>query len=220
MSKVRISNAIGTSENDYPGPVTIHVDGEEWGPVIGAQVDTKKLAVGGDTSAAASALIGGGNPGGGYTGGGVGGENPETGQAMRVQDIAFVPGGITKIPYPQGNQKRYRITGVVAGPGCFEFTVGRSKPGIGRFSLVGAEIDACPFQRLVIAREAGVFIGPSIVYTYGAGNHFSETFVVGREGDKGYGPELLADAPSFVNVEFSTGVPTNLICEVAAHDRA
>ena len=46
MDKVRISNAIGTSENEYPAPVAISVNGVAWGPAIAPQVDTKKLTIG------------------------------------------------------------------------------------------------------------------------------------------------------------------------------
>ena len=169
-------------------------------------------------NAAAGALLSGGS--GGYAGGGVGGAAPETAQKMVVDDIAFVPGGVTQIPYPQGNQKRYRITGVVPGPGCFEFTVGANNTsGGGRFSLTGAEIDACPIVRAVYATERGVFVGPSILETYGQRNHFSEAFVVGKPGGGGYGPELPTDKPTDVNVEFAAGVPSNITCEIAAHDR-
>lgn len=226
MSKVRISNALGTVENDYPGDVRISVDGQAWGPVAATRVDAEKPAQGNvaadtsaSTNAAAGALLGGGS--GGYAGGGVGGAAPETAQTMNVQDIAFVPGGVTHIPYPQGNQRRYRITGVVPGPGCFEFTVGNGDGtfGGGRFSLTGAEIDACPIVRAVYATERGVFVGPSILEEYGQRNHFSEAFVVGKPGGGGYGPELPTDKPTDVNVEFAAGVPSNITCEIAAHDR-
>ena len=168
-------------------------------------------------NAAAGALLGGGS--GGYAGGGVGGAAPETAQTMQVADIAFVPGGVTVIPYPQGNQRRYRITGVVAGPGCFEFTVGASKPGIGRVSLVGAEIDSCPLDDSAIGTEKGVLVGGSILRAYGQSNHFSETFQVDQDKGAGYGPVLPTDQPTYLNVRFGTGVPSNITAEIAAHDR-
>ena len=223
MSKVRISNANGTSVNDYPAAgLTIEVDDVQVFPIPASQVGKVGNAPAADSSAsgnaAAGALLGGGS--GGYAGGGVGGAAPETAQPMAIQVITFVPGGVTHIPYPQGNQKRYRITGVVPGPGCFEFKVGANNhAGSGRFSLTGAEIDACPIVRAVYATERGVFVGPSILETYGQRNHFSEAFVVGKPGGGGYGPELPTDKPTDVNVEFAAGVPSNLYCEVAAHDR-
>lgn len=215
MSKVKISNKIGTVENEFAGDgLTVAVDGQQVYPPNGAQVDMAKVKAGGD---ATGALLGGGS--GGYAGGGVGGAAPETAQVEGVMLIQFVPKGVTHIPYPQGNQKRYRITGVVPGPGCFEFTVGASKPGGGRFSLTGAEIDACPIVRAVYATERGVFVGPSILEVYGQRNHFSEAFVVGKPGGGGYGPELPTDKPTDVNVEFAAGVPSDITCEIAAHDR-
>ena len=50
MDKVRISNAIGASENEYAAPVAISVNGVAWGPqganALNPQVDTKKLTIG------------------------------------------------------------------------------------------------------------------------------------------------------------------------------
>lgn len=225
MSKtgIRISNRLGTVTNEYDSQdlrvTIIEPSGAE---VIAYHTEGQGNAPAADTSAsgnaAAGALLGGGS--GGYAGGGVGGAAPETAQTMNVQDIAFVPGGVTHVPYPQGNQKRYRITGVVPGPGCFEFTVAANNhSGGGRFSLTGAEIDACPIVRAVYATERGVFVGPSILEEYGQRNHFSEAFVVGKPGGGGYGPELPTDKPTDVNVEFAAGVPSNITCEIAAHDR-
>ena len=171
-----------------------------------------------NTNAAAGALLGGGS--GGYGGGGVGGERPETAQTMQVVDIAFVPGGITHIPYPTGSSKRSRLTGVVAGLGALAFTPEAGKhPGIGRFSIVGAEIDSCPLDDSAIGSEAGVFVGPSILAPYGQSNHFSETFQVGADKGPGYGPVLPIDRTTYVNVRFGTGVPSDLYVEVQAHDR-
>lgn len=201
---------------------SVRVDGDE---TIQLGVGSSLVAPGNvnpDTSAsgnvAAGALLGGGS--GGYAGGGVGGAAPETAQTMQVTDIAFVPGGVTHIPYPTGSQKRYRLTGVVAGLGALAFMPEAGKhPGIGRFSIVGAEIDSCPLDDSAIGSEAGVFVGPSILQAYGQSNHFSAHFQVGEDNGAGYGPVLPTNAATFVNVKFGTGVPSNLTVEVQAHDR-
>ena len=212
MSKVKISNKIGTVENEYAGDgLAIEVDGVKWGPV-GANKDAGKPG-----TDATGALLGGGT--GGYEGGGVGGAAPETAQVEGVMLIQFVPSGVTHVPYPSGSQKRYRLTGVVPGLGALAFTPSAGKSGGGRFSIVGAEIDSCPLDDSAIGTEAGVFVGPSILARYGQSNHFSETFQVGEDKGAGYGPVLPTDRPTFVNVKFGTGVPANLTVEVAAHDR-
>ena len=117
---IRISNNIGTVMNEYPSEglqITIIKDGQETIAYVDGQLDAPGNAPAADSSAsgnaAAGALLGGGS--GGYAGGGVGGARPETANVMQVADIQFVPGGITRIPYPTGSQKRYRLVGVVPG---------------------------------------------------------------------------------------------------------
>lgn len=46
MDKVRITNPLGTEENEYQAPVAISVNGQVWGPVVVPQVDTAKLTQG------------------------------------------------------------------------------------------------------------------------------------------------------------------------------
>lgn len=202
---------------------TVRVDGDETVTLgVGSALVAPGNAPAADSSAsgnaAAGALLGGGS--GGYAGGGVGGTAPETANVMQVVDIAFVPGGVTHIPYPTGSQKRYRLVGVVAGLGALAFMpeAGRH-PGGGRFSIVGAEIDSCPLDDSAIGSEAGVFVGPSVYRAYGKSNHYSEAFQVGEDKGAGYGPVLPTNAVTFVNVRFGTGAPSNLMVEVAAHDR-
>lgn len=202
---------------------TVRVDGDDMVTLgVGSALVAPGNAPAADSSAsgnvAAGALLSGGS--GGYAGGGVGGERPETAQTMQIADIAFVPGGVTHIPYPTGGQKRYRLTGVVAGLGALGFTVGAGKKsGIGRFSIVGAETDNCPLDDSAIGTEPGVMVGPSVLQAYGQSNHYSETFTVGQPGGGGFGPKLPTDKPVYVNVRFGTGVPSNLYVEVQAHDR-
>lgn len=225
MSKVRISNALGTVENDYPGDVRISVDGQAWGPVAATRVDAEKPAQGNvaaDTSAsgnvAAGALLGGGS--GGYAGGGVGGERPETvGQDVGrrfTYEYHGTPGGEYPLDYPDRNMYRALVHCNSAGLhiyGPFVPTAGR-KPG--------PNIGAIKTAENLTGNIAGVMaIGPTKDL---AGAIFSTrnmltpnlTYVVDESAPDGVNVSLKSGEPYYVLVQVNT--PTDYMLEPRAHN--
>lgn len=239
MDKVRISNAIGTSENEYPAPVAISVNGVVWGPAIAPQVDTKKLTIGPIEGAISGRRVVG--PRDQFIGPWQPGDRqptemeqvskpdwfrdlPNTNIETRTVEnfgasrtVAANMGGETPLIYPSGSQSLTLVTGVVPGITAYSFVIPEgSKPGVGRISLTQAESGDCA-GTFAISTEKGATQGPSVLDVQ-TGNMPVFHFQAGK-GKPGYGQLLPTGVVLYLNAKYTGSPGSNQLVQIEAHDR-